>query len=162
MTHEVLCARLGNLLVSLEQDNGVPYNVWLMQVRGKMEWRFLLGNTLLRMLSHLKCDQDQRQKWRMLARDGHDTPLADKQYGSVIAEEEQAALDVLLVMLPEFCMQQPPVLTGHLVREWELGKAGQLKQRLAELEVRHARAVGVALQSQTSQQRTATAGQTEF
>ena len=57
--------------------------------------------------------------------------------------EEQAALEMLLVMLPEYCMQQAPLLTSQILREWELGRAGPLKQKLAELEVRHARAVGV-------------------
>ena len=119
----------------------------MLQVRGKVEWHFLLGNTLLRMLGHLKLDQDRLQTWQTLARAGYNTLPECEQPGSVTAEE-QAALDVLLVMLPEFCTRQAPVLISHMVREWASGKAGQLRQRLAELEFRHARAVGVCFQSQ--------------
>ena len=116
-----------------------------MQVKGRAEWRFLLGNTLLRMLSHLKLDRVQLQTWQQLA-----LGTAGSRHPSPLRAEEEAALEVLLVMLPEFCMQQAPVLTGQIFREWESGRAGLLKQRLAELEVRHARAIGLALQPQSS------------
>ena len=121
-----------------------------MQVKGRAEWRFLLGNALLRMLSHLKLDRVQLQTCQQLAQNRQTLGTAANRHSSPLGAEEQAALEVLLVMLPEFCMQQAPVFTGQTFREWESGRAGLLKQKLAKLEVRHARAVGVALQPHSS------------
>lgn len=125
---------------------GLSHKKMVMQVKGSAEWRFLLGNTLLRMLSHLKLDQVQLQTWQQLARSSQALSTAASRQLSPVKAEEQAALEMLLVMLPEFCMQQAPVLTGQTLSEWKAGRDGLLKQKLAELEIRHARAVGLVLQ----------------
>ena len=119
----------------------------MLRLQGRAQWRFLLGNTLLRMLSHLKLDQDQLQMWQQVARDRHALSRAASKESCHVGVEKQAAMEMLLMLLPEFCMQQAPVLTSQILRKWESGSAGLLKQKLAELEFRHACAVGVVLQS---------------
>ncbi len=123
----------------------------MLRLQGRAQWRFLLGNTLLRMLSHLKLDQDQLQMWQQVARDRHALSRAASKESCHVGVEKQAAMEMLLMLLPEFCMQQAPVLTSQILRKWESGSAGLLKQKLAELEFRHACAVGVVLQSWNSQ-----------
>ena len=122
----------------------LSHDILVLSIQGRAEWRFLLGNTFLRMLDHLKLDQDQLQTWQQAARDKCAPSIAARKE---VGAEEQAALKMLLVMLPEFCMQQAPVLTSRVLRLWESGNAGLLKQRLAEQELRHAHVVGVVLQS---------------
>lgn len=61
--------------------------------------------------------------------------------------ESRAALEMLMVMLPELCMQQAPSLTCCKLAEWGSGKAGEAKQRHAAVELQHAYAVGVVLET---------------
>jgi len=117
----------------------------VLQVQDKDRWRFLLGNTLMRMLGHLKLDQDQMQHWKLLARDQSAVSTLAASKCNSYSEEERAALEMLMVMLPEFCMLQAPALACSLIGDWKMGKFGQLRQAFAEVEFRHASAVGMAL-----------------
>ena len=97
----------------------------------------------MRMLGHLKLNQDQMQHWQLLARDNN--AVSTLAAGRRNSEEEQAALEMLMVMLPEFFMLRAPALACSLIGNWKSGKTGQQRQAFAEIEFRHAAAVGVAL-----------------
>jgi hypothetical protein len=139
----------------------------------KAKWCFLLGNTMLRMLGHVELTGGLMQHWQSLtvgailmttsakARAGVPGPdyagasTADVQAaydgvpnkGPVIfTAEAHAAVEVLMIMLPEFCMRQAPSLTCRKLAEWESGRAGETKQAIAALELRHAHAIGIELE----------------
>ena len=155
----------------------VLIDVVVQDVPEKGKWRFLLANTMLRMLAHVELSSSLIQHWQALAvgtssmdtsaGTGASAPqvgcaatsTADMQaahdgmpsnWGAAVSTAEvHAAVDMLMVMLPEFCMRQAPALTLCKLAEWELGRAGEAKQRLAAVELRHARAVGVELELST-------------
>ena len=140
-------------------------SVCILQEPAKGKWRYLLGNTLLRMLGQLPLSAELTQHWQAAAlapsskpapetRDRGQaklTPQADAMSAVTITEAGTAALEMLMVMLPEFCMRQPVVLTISLLHHWrsgdvDVGRAGRVRQGLAEIEFRHARANKVDLE----------------
>ena len=145
----------------------------MQDVPEKGKWRFLLGNTMLRMLGHVELSSGLIQHWQALAVGaismdtsagagasvpgiGSATSTADVQAahdsmptnrGAAMSTVDlRAAVEMLMVMLPELCMQQAPSLTCCKLAEWESGKAGEAKQRHAAVELQHAYAVGVDLE----------------
>ena len=144
------------------------------QVPGADAWRFLMGNTLLRMLGHLQLSDDQIQHWQALAmgsvalnastgpskpggsahaRAGTASDVETGQHeawgkagAASLTEEARGAQEMLMVMLPEICMRQAPVLTCAVIREWKSEEAGPIRQGLAGIEIRHASANAISLQ----------------
>ena len=140
------------------------HGVCILQEPAKGKWRFLLGNTLLRMLGQLPLSAELTHHWQATAlaasikpapgtRDRGQAKLAlqaNAMSAVNITEKGKAALEMLMVMLPEFCMRQPMVLTISLLHQWRslytyVGHAGRVRQELAEIEFRHARANNVDL-----------------
>lgn len=138
--------------------------VCILQEPAKGKWRFLLGNTLLRMLAHLPLSAELTHHWQATAlaasikpapgtRDKGQAQLAlqaNAMSAVNVTEKGKAALEMLMVMLPEFCMRQPVVLTISLLHQWrsgdvDVGRAGRVRQGITEIEFRHARANKVGL-----------------
>ena len=148
--------------MTLPEDNDV------LQVPGEDAWRYLLGNTLLRMLGRLPLSRELTQHWQAAslcpssaaaslkpdASTGDRHAVApehlerEERPGHIrLTEEQEAALEMLMVMLPEYSMRQPPVLMITLLHQWKSGALGQRKGRLAEIEFRHAHVNGLDLAS---------------
>ena len=127
--------------------------VRILQEPGEDKWRYLLGNTLLRMLGYLPLSTELTLYWQAAAlaasaKPGPDT--GDRGQAELtrqahvtstlgITEGGEAALEMLMVMLPEFCTRQPMVLTVSLLHQWRSGDVGLVRRGLAEIEFRHAR-----------------------
>ena len=130
-----------------------------MQELAKGKWCYLLGNTLLRMLGQLPLSAELTHHWQAAAlaasiksapgtREGGQAKLtlqANARSAVNTTEKGKAALEMLMVMLPELCMRQPMVLTISLLHQWRSGDVGRVRQGLAEIEFRHARANEVDL-----------------
>ena len=153
------------LLHVLCAENARLEGFCILQEPVKAKWRYLFGNTLLRMLGQLPLSAELTHHWRAAAlaasikpapgthdrRQAELIPRADAVSAVNITEKGKAALEMLMVMLPEFCMRQPMVLTISLLHQWRtlntcVGRAGRVRQGLAEIEFRHARANGVELE----------------
>ena len=147
--------------ITLPEDNCI------LQVPGEDTWRYLLGNTLLRMLGRLPLSLELTQPrqaaslrpFTAAAGLKPEASICEKHAvapehtqcedtpGHVRATEEQAAaLEMLMLMLPEYSMRQPPVLTVVLLHRWRSGEMGQLKRGLAEIEFQHAHVIALALE----------------
>ena len=148
--------------MTLPEDNHVP------QVPGQDTWRYLLGNTLLRMLGRLPLSPELTQHRQAASLSPFTATASLKPDASTgdrcevapehseredrpgyirTTEEQDAALEMLMVMLPEYGMRQPPVLTVILLHQWNSGESRQLRRGLAEIEFRHAHVNGVDLAS---------------
>jgi hypothetical protein len=130
-------------------------------------WRFLLGNTLLRMLGHLRVSLAGPAAWWRAAAAGmpdaslaageqieqaaaharalpagqlsREEPAAASWPGGEIAD---AAAELAVVMLCELAARQSPCMTRALIREWARRRSGAVKMDLEQL---HARAAGLCI-----------------
>ena len=112
-------------------------------------WRFLLGNTLLRLLEQLPLPENRAlQWWRRAAgiqrADGIEEAAA-------MAPEAAAACKLAALLLSELGMGQAPHLTCAMLQRWAGRADGSPERALAGVEFPHARAIGLELCNGTSQ-----------
>ena len=106
-------------------------------------WRFLLGNTLLRVLEQMPLLVDRAFQWWQKAA-GLQWDTAGEEAGAV-GLEAAAACELATVLLSELCMGQAPHLTCSMLRRWAGAPVGSAGQALAGVESMHAQAIGLEL-----------------
>jgi hypothetical protein len=125
-------------------DEGVPD-----QAAGEPHralWRFLLGNTLPRMLEALHLPQSRVLAWWRAAA-ALDDSLADGTSAERYDEAAAAACELAAVLLAELAMGQAPHATVAILRRWR-GEAEEGRRRaMADLEALHAQAVELKLEA---------------
>lgn len=112
-------------------------------------WRFLLGNTLPRMLERMQLPEDRTVLWWRTAAGLIQLPGSNgtsSVAGMPDQEPAGAACELALVMLSELCMGQAPHAAVAMLRRWGRGDEGALRKAMADMESLHARAVSIDLE----------------
>ena len=104
-------------------------------------WRFLLGNTLLRLLERLPLPEDRALQWWRTAAAMQPAEVIEEP--GPMAPEAAAARELAAVLLSELCMGQEPHLTCSSLRHWAGGACGPARQAIADVELLHAQAVSL-------------------
>ncbi|CAL8471989.1 g11531 [Coccomyxa elongata] len=113
--------------------------------RDGLRWKFLLGNTLLRILGHLHLPEETGASALWFRAACSDQPSNMGSEGMLRQDSAKAAAELGLVMLSELCTWQPPHMTCFLLGHWAGGSEGPVKEEMAKLELQHASSSGLQL-----------------
>ena len=113
-----------------------------------LRWRFLLGNTLPRMLEELQLPEDRIVRWWRAAAGLSQVPAAGSRSSAGVMPDQEAAraaCELAYMILSTLCMGHAPHAAVAMLQCWRRGSEGGPRQSMADLEALHARAVSAVL-----------------